>query len=118
MHKKYKNRVEFFIVYIKEAHPSDGWQVGMNEREGIVFKQPTNLAGRAKVCTLMADKLGLTIPAIVDDIKDTTNRAYNAAPDRLYLIDSDGKIAYQGGRGPWGFLPAGLEKAIELELKP
>ena len=26
--------VEFFVVYIQEAHPTDGWQVDINVTEG------------------------------------------------------------------------------------
>ena len=33
-----------------------------------------------------------------------------------YLISSDGRIAYQGGEGPFGFKPAELEHAIVREL--
>jgi hypothetical protein len=42
--------------------------------------------------------------------------AYNALPDRLYLIGKDGRIAFKGGHGPLGFKPAELEAAIETEL--
>ena len=44
------------------------------------------------------------------------NRAYAAAPDRLYLVARDGTIAYRGGPGPFGFKPAELEAAIRKEL--
>ena len=42
--------------------------------------------------------------------------AYGGWPDRLYLIRRDGRIAYQGGEGPFGFKPDELEQAIEREL--
>jgi hypothetical protein len=32
--------VEFYAVYIQEAHPSDIWQMGSNIREGVVFRDP------------------------------------------------------------------------------
>ena len=59
----------------------------------------------------------MPFPAIVDDMKDTANRAYGAQPDRLYLISKDGKIAYGGAKGPRGFKPDELEKAIKAELR-
>jgi len=31
------------------------------------------------------------------------NKHYFAWPDRIYVIDSDGKLAYVGGPGPRGF---------------
>ena len=36
LYEKYRDRVEFFVVYIREAHPTDGWQVPANVRAGIL----------------------------------------------------------------------------------
>ena len=41
---------------------------------------------------------------------------YSGYPDRLYLIDSAGKVAYKGGRGPFGFIPGELEQSIAMLL--
>jgi hypothetical protein len=69
----------------------------------------------ARVCMT---KLELEpIPALVDDMDNTASSAYSAWPDRLYLIGKDGKVAYHGGRGPFGFLPDELEQAIDAELQ-
>ena len=53
---------------------------------------------------------------VVDGLDDELARAYGGWPDRLYLIGRDGRIAYQGGEGPFGFKPEELEAAIEREL--
>ena len=37
--------------------------------------------------------------------------------DRLYLVGRDGRIAYRGGEGPFGFKPNELGAAIEHHLK-
>ena len=37
-------------------------------------------------------------------------------PDRLYLIDREGRVAYKSGRGPFGFEPGELGQAIDLLL--
>jgi hypothetical protein len=37
-------------------------------------------------------------------------------PNRLYLIDRDGKVAFKNGRGPFGFHPRQLEQALVLLL--
>ena len=57
------------------------------------------------------------MPALVDGMDNKVNRAYAAGPDRLYLVGRDGEIAYQSGRGPWGFKPDELEAAIKKELE-
>lgn len=47
---------------------------------------------------------------------NTTDLAYSALPDRLYLVGTDGRIAYKSGRGPMGFRPDELEAAISEYL--
>ena len=39
LYSQYKDRVEFFVVYVQEAHPTDGWQTDSNLEEGILFCQ-------------------------------------------------------------------------------
>ncbi len=56
------------------------------------------------------------MPVLVDNMDDLVSEAYDAWPDRLYLVGKDGRIAYHGGRGPFGFDPDELEEAIRDEL--
>ncbi len=60
----------------------------------------------------------LTMPQLVDDMKDTVAQAYNAMPDRLFILGADGKIAYRGARGPRGFKVTEMEQALQKLLKP
>ena len=39
MHQLYQDAVQFYVVYIQEAHPSDGWQMEVNERESVIYAQ-------------------------------------------------------------------------------
>ena len=112
MYKKHKDEVQFFLVYIKEAHAIDS--SSPSDFKGI--EDPITAEERHQVCALALEDLKLPLPALVDDMKDSVNRAYAAQPDRLYLVSKDGKIAYAGGRGPGGFKPGELEAAIEKEL--
>ncbi len=104
------------MVYIREAHPTDGRQTRANQREGILFKQATTLQERAEVAHKMCEVLDLKLPAVIDGLDDAVNTAYSAWPDRLYLVGRDGLIAYKGGPGPGGFKPEELKAAIEREL--
>jgi hypothetical protein len=101
------------VVYIREAHPIDEWQVESNESEKILFTQPTTLAARSEIAQVCSLKLELPIPTLVDDMENSTDRKYYALPDRLYLIGGDGRVAYRGGPGPFGFVAADLETAIK-----
>lgn len=104
------------MVYIKEAHPVDGRQSRRNEREGILIKQPRSLSARKEVAETMCSALKIKLPALVDTMDDATSQAYSALPDRLYLIGRDGRIAYQGARGPRGFKVDELHEKIKATL--
>ena len=104
-------------MYVREAHPTDEWQVESNESEGILFAQPTTLDARSDIAQVCSLKLDLPIPTLIDDMENSTDRKYYALPDRLYLIGRDGRVAYRGGPGPFGFVASELERAIEEYLK-
>lgn len=116
MYGKYQGQVEFFIVYIREAHPTDGGQSGANVHEKILIEQPKTFEQRVGVAKKMCSTLAISIPTLIDGIDNQVGNAYSGMPDRLYLVGRDGKIAYRGARGPFGFRPAELKTAIEKEL--
>jgi type I thyroxine 5'-deiodinase len=72
------------------------------------------------VASACSTNLGIEFPALVDTIENTTEVAYTAWPDRLYVIDGDGRIAYKSEAGPFGFKTDQLSKALEqlVEKKP
>lgn len=100
------------VVYIREAHPEEGWVVSPNRDEGILINDPTSTEERVEVAASCAINLKIRIPVLVDEVDDEIALAYGALPDRLYLIDGDGEVFFQGERGPFGFNPAALEEAI------
>ena len=57
--------------------------------------------------------LGIEMPAVIDNIDNTTEAAYTGWPDRLYLIDRAGRIAFKSQTGPWGFVPADLDAKLK-----
>ena len=116
LYDRHGAEVAFFIVYIREAHPEDGWVLADNRREEIAVTDPTSLEERAVVADACVARLETRIPVLLDDVDDACALAYGGWPDRLYLIDRDGPVAFQGGRGPDGFEPAELARAIETEL--
>jgi hypothetical protein len=107
--------VEFLLVYIREAHPADGWSVEVNPRLRYV-KQPETSVQRFQVANTCVTELEISFPCLIDRMDNATMEAYNALPDRLYLVGEDGRIAFKGRHGPFGFEPAKLEAAIEREL--
>jgi type I thyroxine 5'-deiodinase len=104
--------VSFLVVYILEAHPSDVWQMQSNVKDKVVFASPKNEEERALVAGACVSKMGIKIPAVLDEFENATERAYTGWPDRLYLIDRAGKVAYKSRPGPFGFKPDELKAAL------
>jgi hypothetical protein len=108
----YQRQVDFYVIYIREIHPTDGWQVRENEQEGVLFPQHRSFAERVAVGQTCMQKTGLRAVALVDEMDDAVSLAYNGMPERLYLIGRDGRVAYKGGLGPMFFHPEEWERAI------
>jgi iodothyronine deiodinase-like protein len=117
LYDRHGDAVAFFIVYIREAHPEDGWILESNREDGIALADPTSLAERADAAQACALRLRTRIPMLLDGVDDEVALAYGGWPDRLYLIGRDGRVAFQGEVGPFGFKPEELAHAIELELE-
>jgi hypothetical protein len=116
MRARYADRADFLAVYIREAHPLDGWRMKSNDRAGIKFRQPRSIGERIEVAGQCSSALKITMPLLIDRIDDAVAEAYSAFPDRLYVIDRDGRVAYKGGRGPFGFEPRDMETELILAL--
>ena len=112
LYAKYSDRVQFLTIYIREAHPMDGWDVGSETRinDPRTIQERRNVAGRCEVA------LQYGIQTVVDEMDDAVMTAYAAWPERLYLIGQDGCVLYAGGLGPSGFKPSQLKEAIEAGL--
>ncbi len=116
MWRRIRDQVAFFVVYIKEAHPGDGWISEGNLQDDIHVYDPTTDEERAEIAQTCALRLNIEIPMLIDEIDNRVASAYGALPDRLYLVSIDGRIAYQGEKGPQGFKSKELEAAIGREL--
>ena len=105
IHKDYENNATFLTVYIKEAHPLDEWQVKSNVKEDVCYAQPKTQADRLMIANDFVKRFQYNIPLLVDPIQNPTNAAYSAWPERFYIIDEKGTIAYKGEPGPFGYKP-------------
>ena len=113
IYQRFQDRVEFFVVYVQEAHPTDGWQTDSNIADGILFRQHRSYAEREAVAQSCSLDLHIGLPIIIEEMDNAIDEAYGAAPERLYLVGVDGKVAYQGGAGPHFFNLDEWERAIE-----
>ena len=111
LYAQYSDRVQCLVIYIREAHPTDGWYIGSHD-----IRDPRTIEERRRVAGECEAAMQHGIRTYVDEMDDAVMKAYAAWPDRLYLIGFDGRVVYRGGRGPWGFKPAELKKAIDILL--
>ena len=116
VYSRFKDKANFVMVYVREAHPTDGWKMDSNARFGVKTAQPKTYDERVEVCTQFQKLIKPGMSVVVDDITDPAGKAYSGMPARLYVIDAQGKIAYKGGRGPFGFKPSEMEQALVMSL--
>ncbi len=112
LHGEYADRAAFYVVYIQEAHPTDGWQLDVNLEEDVLVASTRTHEERSKAAGSCVKDLGIEFPALVDGPDDAVERAYTGWPDRLYVIDRDGTIAYKSEAGPFGFKPSEVQSAL------
>ena len=89
-----------------------------NIKDSGVFASPKNEEERAYIAGACVRKLGIKIPAVLDEFGNSTEAAYTGWPDRLYLIDVEGRLAYKSKPGPFGFEPDQLRAALVKTLQP
>ena len=114
-------------IYIREAHPVDGWWLGKGPLKFLMklggikaatdVYDPQTVEDRRAVAGQCESALQYGIHTYVDEMDDVVNKAYAAWPTRLYLIGLDGRVVYPGAIGPWGMKPKELKVAIDGYLK-
>ncbi len=126
LYEQYHKDVQFLLVYIREAHPIDGWSLDtwpfgpvlklIKSKAAIDVHDPKTIEERRAVAGQCEMALQYGIRTYVDEMDDHVNKEYAAMPTRMFLIGKDGKVAYAGGLGPFGFKPVELKKAIDEYL--
>ena len=126
LYDKYHEKVQFLPIYIREAHPVDGWWLGKglgkklmkfySPKAAMDVYDPQTMEERRQVAGTCETSLAYGVRTYVDEMDDAVNKAYAAWPTRLYLIDTEGIVIYAAGLGPYDFHPSKLGKAIENYL--
>ena len=128
IYEQYHQDVQFLNIYIREAHPIDGWWLGnkwtrklietlLTDRASMEHEDPKTIEQRRATAGECEGALQYGIKTYVDEMDDAVNRAYAGWPTRLYLVGLDGKIVYAGDQGPLGFKPGKLKAAIDQYLR-
>jgi hypothetical protein len=83
-----------------------------NIKDNVVFASPRDEQERASVAGMCVRKLGIKMPAVLDEFGNSTEQAYTGWPDRIYLIDAQGHVVYKSKPGPFGFHAEELAAAL------
>lgn len=116
LYREYRDRAAFYVVYIEEAHPIDRWQVEDNLENDVLVASTKTTDERYKAAGICVTKLNIELPAVIDGPDNRVERAYTGWPDRLYVVDRGGRIAYKSAAGPFGFKPAEVEQTLKRIL--
>ena len=115
IYNDYKDHADFLTVYVREAHPTDEWQMKSNLKDDVCYAQPKTLAQRVVIANDFIKRFKYTLPFGIDDMSNGADNAYSAWPERLYVIDESGHIVYRGGMGPFNYKPAELRSWLEAK---
>eukprot|EP01084_Bolivina_argentea_P024160 45071_1 len=120
--QKYENKINinFVLVYISEAHPSDGWIYKNN----VQIKQHKNMNNRIDACKLLINlwtkqqqfikhyiannKLNIFVDTMSNDIA----RIFGAWPERFVIINDNFKVVFKGGYGPLNYSVKAVEQFV------
>jgi hypothetical protein len=126
IYEQYHGQVQFIMIYIREAHPVDGWWFGGGIQGKLVAKMypkastdlydPKTIEERRVAAGQCEEALKYGVRTYVDSMDDNVSKSYAAHPTRLYMVDLDGRVSYAGGLGPFGFKPAEFKAAIDAYL--
>jgi peroxiredoxin len=112
LYPEYKDRLPFYLIYIREAHSTSDWTSTRNQREDVVLPPAVNMHERQDHATMCVRKLHIEFPTLLDSMSGAAEKAYSAWPSKAYLIDRRGKILFSTALGEQDFHPEGLEAAL------
>eukprot|EP00008_Paramoeba_atlantica_P010520 CAMPEP_0201492106 /NCGR_PEP_ID=MMETSP0151_2-20130828/32080_1 /ASSEMBLY_ACC=CAM_ASM_000257 /TAXON_ID=200890 /ORGANISM="Paramoeba atlantica, Strain 621/1 / CCAP 1560/9" /LENGTH=118 /DNA_ID=CAMNT_0047878769 /DNA_START=617 /DNA_END=973 /DNA_ORIENTATION=- len=115
MAEKWRSDADFIVIYIEEAHPTDGWFLG--ESSSAVLASHASVDERVKAVKYFAEQIGgLPCPLYIDTMKNCASTKYGGFPERLHIIE-DGKIVMEGGVGPFNYFISDVENWLEKRFK-
>ncbi|MEN8773058.1 MAG: deiodinase-like protein [Akkermansiaceae bacterium] len=109
IYEAYGKKADFWWIYMQEAHATDG----VRPNRTVKIKTHKTIEDRKTAAEGCASASVLKVPVLLDDMKDSVATVYSAMPERFFILNSDGKVAYAGGRGPRGVDLDALEKSLK-----
>ncbi|NXD32456.1 IOD1 deiodinase, partial [Spelaeornis formosus] len=108
----FASTADFLIIYIEEAHATDGWAFKNN----VDIRQHRSLQERVRAARMLLAR-SPQCPVVVDTMQNQSSQLYAALPERLYVIQ-EGRICYKGKAGPWNYNPEEVRAVLEKLCTP
>jgi hypothetical protein len=87
-----------------------------NRKQEFVFDQPRSFEERRKLAKILPERLKYRLPLAIDPMDARAEKAYAAWPERIYIVDTDGRVQYKAEPGPFGFKPEEAEESLKRLL--
>ncbi|NWT43777.1 IOD2 deiodinase, partial [Uria aalge] len=100
--EEFSGVADFLLVYIDEAHPSDGWAAPGISPTSFEVKKHRNQEDRCAAAHQLLERFSLPpqCQVVADCMDNNANVAYGVSFERVCIVQRQ-KIAYLGGKGPF-----------------
>ena len=105
---EHKGAVRLVVIYLAEAHPQDGWQVGQNVSQEVLINTHKTIDDRLAAAKQLLEHHTEITELLVDSMENNCDADYEAQPSRAYIIHNN-KIVYQSNLGPYQISPSSLQ---------
>ena len=75
------------------------------EKDNVCYAQPKTIEQRVAIANDFTQRFKFTVPFGIDEMNNAANDAYAAWPERLYIIDEQGRIPTKAAMGPFNYEP-------------
>jgi len=113
LYERFHDRVDFRLVYIREAHPEGEWKSTVNARQGVSLPEARDEAQRGEHAALCRRRLAIPYEALLDGMDGAAERAFAAYPSRAFVLDRGGTIRYSTALDEESLQPEALAAALE-----
>jgi thiol-disulfide isomerase/thioredoxin len=117
LYARYRDQVEFVLVYIREAHGAKSWHSTINERERIEQPDPVTFEQKCEHAISCLRNLKIPFVVTVDGLDNATDRAYAGWPSRVYLLNKQGRVAFNSPLDELTFDATALDAALNFVIR-
>jgi hypothetical protein len=82
-----KTKINFFMIYIEEAHAIDGWNIG--ESAGEMVESHKTLEDRQKCINMFKEKNDVQFPIYPDDMNSSFMNDFASWPVRCFVTENN-----------------------------